>query len=179
MKDTKVAWFSTYTKVEPEAYEHWLEEEALQGWHVEKVGQWSSICMVFRRGEPKRYRYVYDLQAAARRDYRTLYEQFGWELVGQMSSIYLWRKEYDTQRPESFSDTESLRRRNLRVMVALIIALCFFIPVLPLALTLIFLHHAQMSLEQWLEAMFGLVLALGLIACIASALRRVYKSTRR
>lgn len=178
MKDTKTAWLSVYTKIEPASYENWLEEQALQGWHVDQVGQWSSIRMVLRKGIPKRYRYVYDLQAAPRKDYRALYEQFGWDLVGQMSSIYLWRKEYDAERPESFSDTESLRRRNLRLMYALIIALCFFIPVLPLALALITMYHAQMSAEQWFKAILGISLAIGLGTCISLALRRVYRETR-
>ncbi|MDD4797821.1 MAG: DUF2812 domain-containing protein, partial [Eubacteriales bacterium] len=94
MKHVKRAWFSPFIRVVPADYEQWLERLALQGWNVDTISQWDSICMTFTRTQPRRYRYVFDVQLTPQRDYRDTYEQFGWQYVGQMASVVIWRKEY-------------------------------------------------------------------------------------
>ena len=124
---TKVSCLSPFRFVLPSDYERWLETLASEGWHPMKIGQFSSIIMRFRKGEPKKYRYVYDLNAFPKRDYYDTYKQFGWELVGQMASCFIWRKEYDGARPESFTDSESVTLRNRRVRNAVVFALTLFV----------------------------------------------------
>jgi len=118
MKTKKVVWLSAFKHVIPADYENWLEEMALQGWNIDRIGQWSSIRLVFMRTPPKKYRYVYDIQPNPKKDYRATYEQFGWECVGIMASCFIWRKEYSDERPEAFSDMQSIKDRNKRVVRA-------------------------------------------------------------
>jgi len=125
MKEKKFEWLAPFIHSDPAEYEEYLEKLALQGWHPAKIDAWSSIRMAFVKSEPKQYRYVVDLQPVLRREYKQLYQDLGWELAGMMSSVVVWRKEYDGARPESFSDKESLKRRNKRF--SLIIGAVFFV----------------------------------------------------
>ena len=130
MKNTKTVWFSAYRWVVPADYEAWLETLAKQGWNLQRIRQWDSIRMTFHKTEPKQYRYVFDLNAFPKKDYKATYQQFGWEFMGQMASCFIWRKEYTGERPESFTDQDSLTRRNKRVRNAVLA--CFLIALLGL-----------------------------------------------
>ena len=94
MKNTKTVWFSAYRWVVPADYEAWLETLAKQGWNLQRIRQWDSIRMTFHKTEPKQYRYVFDLNAFPKKDYKATYQQFSWEFMGQMASCFIWRKEY-------------------------------------------------------------------------------------
>jgi len=107
-------WFTPYSHPDPVAYEHYLEELALKGWLLNKVDALSSFRMTFDNAEPKQYRYVVDLQPIVHREYKQIHLDLGWEYLGKMASVVVWRKEYSGERPESFSDPDSLRRRNKR-----------------------------------------------------------------
>jgi hypothetical protein len=109
---TKREWFPAFRYVNPADFENWLEAQARDGWLCEHVGQWSSIRMTFRKGEPATYRYVADVQVRPRPDYVATYEDAGWERVGQMASETLWRRKYDGARPEAFTDVASERART-------------------------------------------------------------------
>ena len=124
--ERKVVWGSPFRWVVPADYEDWLEDMARQGWHPEPVGQWSSLRMVFTRGEPQKMRYVYDMNAFPKADYVETYRQFGWEPVGQMASCFLWRRAYDGPRPEAFTDPASVRARNRRVRNAVVLVFVLF-----------------------------------------------------
>ncbi|MGG6310444.1 DUF2812 domain-containing protein [Paenibacillus macerans] len=125
MSEKKTVLLSAFRYVIPAQYEQWFEELAAEGWHPAKVGQWSSLAMRFVKGTPERYRYVVDLQAMPQKGYKQIYEEFGWEYVGRMSSAFVWRKKYAGERPESFSDRENLEVRNKRFIQA--ISFSFFI----------------------------------------------------
>jgi hypothetical protein len=112
MKDKKWVLFPVFRRLLPSDLENWLEQMADKGWHLDKIGQWSSILMVFRRGEPGKYRFVYDPQVSHRPEYIQTYEQFGWEFLGRMASAHIWRMKYRDERPDAFSDPESLVKRN-------------------------------------------------------------------
>jgi len=83
--------------------------------------------MTFRRSEPHKYRYIYDLQAFPKKEYKTTYEQFGWELVVQMASGFIWRKLYTDKRPESFTSLESLEKRSKQVVSAVAVSFIIFL----------------------------------------------------
>jgi hypothetical protein len=78
----KVFLFSVFRNFVPTQYEAWLEKNALNGWHPKNVTQSSSVGMTFIKGEPKQYRYVFDMQFAQDKGYKAIYEAFGWEYVG-------------------------------------------------------------------------------------------------
>jgi hypothetical protein len=126
---TKSVYFSAFREgnIIPANFETWLENMALQGWKVEKIGQWSSLRMVFIKSAPKKYRFVYDVNSFPTEEYKSIYEQFGWEYVGQMASANIWRQEYTIKRPESFSDMESMEKRNKKVITAVKINFVFFL----------------------------------------------------
>ena len=130
MKNTKTVWFSAYRWVVPADYEAWMETLAKQGWNIQRIRQWDSIRMTFHKTKPKQYRYVFDLNAFPKEDYKTTYQQFGWEFMGQMASCFIWRKEYTDERPESFTDQNSLIQRNKRVRNAVLA--CFLVALLGL-----------------------------------------------
>ena len=123
---TTHAWFVPYRLPVPADLELWLEGQARHGRVLARVRQWSSIRMALPEGEPATYRYVVDLQARVRPDYLTTYQDFGWEHVGQMSNVVVWRRAYDGARPEAFTDSESLRARSRRfqISIAAVAVLC-------------------------------------------------------
>lgn len=114
-----IKWFSAYKHFQPAAYEAWFEKLALEGYHPIKVNQFSSFCMKFKKGDSKKYKYVVDLQAFPKKEYFDTYQNFGWEKVGQMASMFVWRKEYTDVVPEAFSDKESIQKRNARITKAI------------------------------------------------------------
>ena len=119
MKTKRIVFFPFFKRVVPSDFENWLEKMAADGWHIERMRQGSSMIMIFIKGLPKRYRYVYDLRAAANKDYISTYEQFGWQHLGKMASVNIWRMEYSDNRPEAFSDKDSIKGRNKRTILAI------------------------------------------------------------
>ena len=127
MSDQKTVLFSVFRHILPSDYENWLEQMAAEGWQIDHIGQWSSVVMNFRQGEPKKYRFVYDPQVSPRKDYIPTYEDFGWEYLGRMASAHIWRMEYEGERPQAFSDQEGLVERNRRNLTAVSISFFMFL----------------------------------------------------
>lgn len=173
--EKKAVWFSVFRRVVPADYEEWLEKMALQGWNVEKIRQFDSFRMVFHKSEPRRYRYVFDLNAFPKADYRNTYEQFGWEFVGQMASCFVWRKTYTDIRPESFSDTESLVKRNKRVKNAVTAALILFL----LGIAVLMAGIVVCGLRGLCEQVMELAFEAFLLAFIAGYLWWVTRQIRK
>lgn len=166
MNNKKIEWCSAFRYVVPTDYEHWFEELAVAGWHPVKVGQWSSIAMRFAKGEPKKYRYVVDMQPFPRKEYRQTYKDFGWEFVGQMASAMVWRREYENERPESFSDSQSRRDRGRRFVGAAFVSFfLFLLGAIGFGIAAIF---AQLSLPD--RTQFGYAAGFLLVLTILMAL---------
>jgi hypothetical protein len=127
MKDKMTVLFPVWRHVVPADLEDWLERMAAEGWHMDRFRQWNSLWMTFRRGEPRKYRFVCDLQFSERKDYRSTYEQFGWQFLGRMASVRVWRMEYTDKRPEAFSDRDSVVARNRRNIRAISVSFTLFL----------------------------------------------------
>jgi hypothetical protein len=163
MPDRKIVLFSAFRYLLPSDYEKWLERMAEEGWHINRFRQWSSIIMTFKRGTPKRYRFVYDPQVSPRKEYRPTYEQFGWEYLGRMASAHFWRMEYEIERPEAFSDHESIVKRNKRTIAAVSVSfIIFLVTVLTIGMLLLFFtdrisnpDRTQLAIA---EAFFGVIM---------------------
>ena len=141
MKEKSIVLFSAFRggNVVPAHFENWFERMAAEGWHINHIRQWDSLLMTFRRGEPKKYRFICDSQASPRKEYRATYEQFGWEYLGRMASMHVWRMEYHGERPEAFSDKDSVVERNRRTILAVSVSFTLFlIMILFFAVQLIF-----------------------------------------
>jgi len=65
---------------------------------------------------------VIDAQVSPRPDYLATYEDAGWQHLGRMASAYVWRRSYDDQRPEAFTDAETVRARSQRFVGAVAVA---------------------------------------------------------
>ncbi len=169
MSDRKCVLFSAFRYLLPSDYENWLERMATEGWHINHFRQWSSIFMVFRKGKPKRYRFVYDPQVSPRKEYIPTYEQFGWEYLGRMASAHFWRMEYEGERPEAFSDHESIVKRNRRTIAAVSVSfIIFLMAVLAIGMVLLFFADSLSNTDRTqlviAEGFFGvIVIALGVI----------------
>lgn len=172
MKNKKIVFFSAFRNLVPSDYENWLESMAAQGWHVGRFRQWSSLIMVFTRGEPGKYRFVYDLQVSPKQDYFSMYEEFGWEYLGRMASAHIWRMPYEEERPEAFSDNESLVKRTRRTIAAVSVSFFIFLmTVIIIGLVLLFSADALSEMDKLhlviAEGVFGLgVLVLGSVMLI-------------
>ena len=177
MKNTRLYWLTPFKYVVPADYEDWFEKLALHGWHPVKIGQWSSIAMRFTKGEPKRYRYVVDMQPSPKKDYTRIYGEFGWEFVGQMASAYVWRREYDDERPESFSDLPSRRSRNSRFFWA--VAVSFIIFALGALATVGAIFFAPLTPERRLELVFEAVFCALAAAALGAVMARIRKNLDR
>ncbi|OGN90361.1 MAG: hypothetical protein A2158_08310 [Chloroflexi bacterium RBG_13_46_14] len=163
MSDRKIVLFSAFRYLLPSDYENWLEQMAADGWHINRFRQWSSIFMVFRKGEPKRYRFVYDPQVSPRKEYIPTYEQFGWEYLGRMASAHFWRMEYEGERPEAFSDHESIVKRNRRTIAAVSVSfIIFLVTVLTIGILLLFFADTLSNPDRTqlviAEAFFGVIM---------------------
>jgi hypothetical protein len=169
MSDRKIVLFSAFRYLFPSDYENWLERMAAEGWHYNRFRQWSSILMVFRKGAPKRYRFVYDPQVSPRKEYIPTYEQFGWEYLGRMASAHIWRMEYEGERPEAFSDHESIVKRNGRTIAAVSVSfIIFLVAVLAIGIVLLFFADSLSNTDRTqlivAEGFFGVIMILlGLI----------------
>lgn len=100
-----------------EGMEKWLEEMEAKGWFLLRVNSIASRFH-FQESIPRRVRYCVDYQFKIKfgSEYMKLFEDAGWELVYLASGWYIWRKEYEGERPEIYTDVDSLMRRNRRLI---------------------------------------------------------------
>jgi len=182
MRTKKIVFFSAFKRVIPEDFENWLEKMALEGWHIERIRQWSSIIMIFRKGEPKKYRFVYDLRAVASKDYISTYEQFGWQFLGQMASVNIWRMEYKDDRPEAFTDKDSVTGRNNRTVAAVSISFSIFlIAAIAMAVASIFFSSGipeSDRIQLIIASVFFTVLAV-ILGCVMIYIHKGSKQSTR
>jgi hypothetical protein len=175
MKTKKVVWLSAFKYVVPAEYENWLEEMASQGWNIERISQWSSVRMVFTRTTPKKYRFVYDIQTNPKKEYRATYEQFGWEFVGIMASCFMWRKEFSGERPEAFSDRQSIESRNKSVVRAVSVSLLIFLSAFLITLIALLVTYRSLTVSDTIQLILFLLFSGGIGAYLAWIMRKIYK----
>ena len=103
--------FLAYQDKELEA---WLEAEAAKGWHLVKPG---FLGHAFIQGEPRKSTYRMDYMAmrgAKREEYLALFDDAGWDFLGETANHYYFRARPDAFSPEIHSDPESARGRIIR-----------------------------------------------------------------
>lgn len=176
MKTKRVVWLSAFKHVIPADYENWLEELASQGWNIDRIGQWSSVRMVFTKTTPRKYRYVYDIQQNPKKDYQATYEQFGWEFVGIMASCFLWRKEYSGERPEAFSDLQSIESRNKSVVRAVSVSLLIFLSAFVVTFVALLVTFRSLAVGDTIQLMLFLVFSGSIAVYLAWIMKKIYKN---
>lgn len=175
MKQKKYEWFLPYRYAAPADLEAHLEANAAAGWHAGRIRQWDSIHMPFEKGDPQQMRYVVDLNAFPKADYRPTYEQFGWELAGKMASLYVWRKPYTGTRPEAFTDRESLVRRSANLSTVLMVLFVVLLAVVVILTVLFFAVNTDRSGN----ALAGYGITTGLCVLLAIGLGLSWRTVRK
>lgn len=116
------------------------------------------------------------MQAFPKKDYKSTYEQFDWEFVGQMASCFLWRKEYTNKRPESFTSIESLEKRNKQVVSAVSVSFIMFLLLSIIAIATFILTFSSLSPGQILHFIVGIVLSCAFTLYLGSVMKKYIKT---
>ena len=107
--------------------ESWLREMAQQGWHLRSVALPGRYT--FEQGEPRDFVYRLDYFTEQKDivNYLQIFQDAGWEYVGEMNSWRYFRKEaFQGEALEIFSDNESKARKYQRILFILVA----FLPIL-------------------------------------------------
>jgi hypothetical protein len=179
MKTKNIVFFPAFKRVVPSDFENWLENMAANGWHIERVRQWSSIIMIFIKGEPKKYRFVFDVHTIVAKDYIPTYEQFGWKNLGRMASVNIWRMEYTEDRPEAFTDKDSMASRNNRTVAAVSVSFSIFLlAVLAMSIAIIFFSD-KFSANDRIQLIIGAVFFAVLAILLGAVMLYIYKGNKK
>jgi hypothetical protein len=115
-KQTKTKWFWPWQDEKEEA---WLEQMSAGGWHLRSVGLIGRYTFV--KGEPRQYTYRLDYMYTDKNkltEYLQIFQDAGWEYVGEMSNWRYWRKLCTGgETPEIFTDNESKIKKYRRVLL--------------------------------------------------------------
>ncbi len=169
---TKTSWFAPFTHPTPERLESWLEREASNGWEPREFGDMSAIRMRLHQTKAAKVRYVVDPQQSVDDDYLSTYQDAGWQYVGELSSLHVWRRRYKDARPEAFTDGASRRARDRRLAWATG-ALGAFVLVGAVARVALGVANIGASSEDWvLEAGVLALIGVPLLAVTAVLMRR-------
>lgn len=115
MREVKTAW-RVWWGWSPEKIENWLEEMAWEGWTLFQV-DFASLRFKFSRGKAEKVRYCVDYQEKTDDDYMKLFKDDGWELAWSGAfGWHIWRKYYSGEKPDIYTDRQSLIDRNKRLI---------------------------------------------------------------
>jgi hypothetical protein len=92
-----------------------------------------------------------------------------------MASAHIWRMEYEGERPEAFSDQESMVRRNRRTIAAVSVSFAIFLVAALAVGTLLLFFSDSLSRTDRMQV----VIAEGFFGVIAIALGAVMVFLRR
>ncbi len=111
----RARWFWPWQDAKEEA---WLESMAQGGWLLKSVGL--PCVYMFERSEPTAYTYRLDYMPADKAqwdEYRQIFDDAGWEYIGEMPNWRYWRKQVAVgETAEIFTDTESKIRKYRRML---------------------------------------------------------------
>jgi hypothetical protein len=111
----RAKWFWPWQDAREEA---WLEKMSQEGLHLSSV---HLPCIYhFRQGEPLQYSYRLDYintSQAKLPEYLQIFQDAGWEYLGEMSNWRYWRKPVTPgEKAEIFTDTDSKIRKYRRML---------------------------------------------------------------
>ncbi|MGB9936504.1 MAG: DUF2812 domain-containing protein [Methanobacterium sp.] len=116
MSEIKTAWH-WWWGWNPEKIENWLEGMENDGWNLSKI-DFNYLRFKFEKGEARKVRYCVDYQNKVDDNYFEILKEDGWELVGnKYIPWYMWRKSYENERPNIYTDAKSLMERNNRLLI--------------------------------------------------------------
>jgi nicotinamide riboside transporter PnuC len=139
----------------PEKIENWLEQMEAEGWHLYSVTG-IGIKFHFAKGEPRKIRYCADYQMNIKPEYKLIFMDAGWELVYEGGGWYIWRMEYEGERPEIFTDVASLLHRNQRILALFSIIAVIQLP----GISTFVLHGTDGSVSAEMLIIYGVLFSL-------------------
>lgn len=168
---TKFRWFWLW---QDDIEEAWLESMSGDGWHLVSVAL--PGFYTFAAGEPRAYAYRLDYRRTTRRErpsYLRLFEDTGWEHLGEMNNWQYFRKlPRSGESAEIFTDPESKVAKYHRVLGIMVVLL----PILMSTANAI--RHRVPS--PWVTAgqLFYVALLLLWVFCIAKIVARTKQLKR-
>ena len=115
----------------------------------------------------------------AGKDYISTYEQFGWKNLGRMASVNIWRMEYKDNRPEAFTDKDSIASRNNRTIAAVSVSFSIFLlAVLAMSIALIFFSD-MLSANDRMQLIIGAVFSIVLAILLGTVMLYIYKGNKK
>jgi hypothetical protein len=137
---TTINQFKLFWAWQDEQEETWLREMAREGWHLESAKPFGQYT--FTSGAPGDYAYRLDFQTSAQKDlgnYLKLFEDSGWEFVGDMMGWKYFRKPAKPgEDPEIFTDNQSKIQKYQRLLGYLVI----FVPIWIILISSVFDREA-------------------------------------
>jgi len=169
-------YFTAYINVVPAEYEKWFENLAAEGWHPTKINHLSSMVMCFKQTESKKYKYSIELLGKLRKDRIQSYKDFGWEYVGRMSSIFVWRKEYIDEKPEMFTDRDDVKKRSDRFIIAISFSFAIFLLTFITTIFIAILGLLSKINPDWFQIILGITLSGVLTLFLGLVIRKINKN---
>jgi hypothetical protein len=134
MKEIKTVWH-WWWGWNTEKVENWLEEMEKNGWNLTKV-DFAQVRFSFKKGKVRKMRYCWDYPAFPGDNYFEIFKEDGWESMdNKMGPWFIWRKAYENERPNIYTDTKSLIEKNNRQIRTVIFGV--FVTLFLLSLVLI------------------------------------------
>ncbi len=127
-----------------EKFEHHLEEMAQNGWRL-KSAKLGITVLEYERQEPSKVRFCLDYNPKYTVDALTIIRDDGWKDISNSSGWWLWEKEYQTDRPNLFSDKSSLLERDKRLLFFLLILFATQFPLIVVN----FSNHYERNLHSF------------------------------
>jgi len=93
-----------------------------------------------------------------------------------MASCYIWRKEYTGERPQVFTDTQSIEDRNKRDIKAVAVSLSLFSIAFLVTLVVFLSTVRSLTIGDIIQFVIGLLFSGGIALCLALVMRRIYKN---
>lgn len=118
-------WFWAW---DDEKEEVWLRDMAKKGWHFTSVA--FPGYYYFEQGEPKDFvfRLDYLTQRKDIHTYLQIFQDAGWDYMGEMNSWQYFRKEaVNGEAPEIFTDNESKSKKYQRILLILVVFMPIFV----------------------------------------------------
>jgi len=125
----KSKWFWAW---QDDKEEEWLGKMSRQGLHLQHPGVFGQYT--FEQGAPNEFAYRLDFVTISKKnaDYYQLFQDAGWEHVGEVGGWQYWRKEVvDGKVPEIFTDNASKIQKYQRLIGFMVI----FFPIYVVLLT--------------------------------------------
>ncbi len=103
-----------------EIIEDWLESMEAGGLRLIET-RLDGTMFCFEKCDPAKARYCIDYQSKLTPEYLAIISDDGWKLHQIGLGWYILRKEYETERPELYTDFEGLLTRNRTLLTVMII----------------------------------------------------------